>query len=32
LIADAEISFKGKGVLANAERPGIIARIFDWIF
>jgi flagellar L-ring protein precursor FlgH len=32
LIADAQITFKGKGVLANAERPGIFARIFDWIF
>jgi flagellar L-ring protein precursor FlgH len=32
LIADAEITFKGKGVLANAERPGFFARIFDWIF
>jgi flagellar L-ring protein FlgH len=31
-IADAEISFKGKGVLANTERPGFIARVFDWIF
>jgi flagellar L-ring protein FlgH len=32
VIADAEITFKGKGVLANVERPGIIARIFDWLF
>jgi flagellar L-ring protein FlgH len=32
LIADAEITFKGKGVLANTERPGFIARIFDWLF
>lgn len=32
LIGDAEISYKGKGVLANTERPGIFARIFDWIF
>jgi flagellar L-ring protein precursor FlgH len=32
LIGDAEISYKGKGVLANSERPGIFARIFDWIF
>jgi flagellar L-ring protein FlgH len=32
LIADAQITFKGKGVLANTERPGIFARIFDWIF
>ncbi|RPH95734.1 flagellar basal body L-ring protein FlgH [candidate division KSB1 bacterium] len=32
LIADAEITFKGKGVLANTERPGFFARIFDWLF
>jgi flagellar L-ring protein precursor FlgH len=32
LLADASISYKGKGILANAERPGIIARIFDWLF
>jgi flagellar L-ring protein FlgH len=32
LIADAEITFKGKGVLANSERPGFFARIFDWLF
>jgi flagellar L-ring protein precursor FlgH len=32
VIADAEIAFKGKGVLANAERPGLIARLFDWLF
>ena len=32
LIGDAEITFKGKGALANSERPGIIARVFDWLF
>lgn len=32
MIADAEITFKGKGVLGNTERPGFIARIFDWLF
>ena len=32
LIGDAEISYKGKGVLANTERPGFFARLFDWIF
>ncbi|MCC6477536.1 flagellar basal body L-ring protein FlgH [bacterium] len=32
LIGDAEISYKGKGVLANTERPGFFARIFDWLF
>jgi flagellar L-ring protein FlgH len=32
MIADAEITFKGKGVVGNCERPGIFTRIFDWIF
>jgi flagellar L-ring protein FlgH len=32
MIADAKITFKGKGVLANTERPGFFARIFDWLF
>jgi flagellar L-ring protein FlgH len=32
VIADAQITLKGKGVLANAERPGFFARLFDWIF
>lgn len=31
-ISDAQITYKGKGNLANTERPGIIARVFDWIF
>jgi flagellar L-ring protein precursor FlgH len=31
-ISDAQITFKGKGNLANAERPGIIARFMDWLF
>lgn len=32
MIADAEITIKGKGVLANTERPGFFTRIFDWLF
>ncbi|MDD5088584.1 MAG: flagellar basal body L-ring protein FlgH [bacterium] len=32
MIANAEITFKGKGVLGNTERPGFFARIFDWLF
>lgn len=32
LIADADIVFKGKGILANSSRPGFFARIFDWLF
>jgi flagellar L-ring protein precursor FlgH len=31
-LADASIEYSGKGVLASAERPGIISRIFNWIF
>jgi flagellar L-ring protein precursor FlgH len=32
LLADASITYKGKGILANSERPGIFARVFDWLF
>ncbi len=32
MLADASITYKGKGILANAERPGFISRIFDWLF
>lgn len=32
LLADASITYKGKGILANAERPGFFTRIFDWLF
>jgi flagellar L-ring protein precursor FlgH len=32
LLADASITYKGKGILANSERPGFIARVFDWLF
>ena len=31
-LADASIEYSGKGVLASAERPGIISRIFNWVF
>jgi flagellar L-ring protein precursor FlgH len=31
-LADATIDYTGQGVLANAERPGIITRVFNWIF
>ncbi len=30
-IADAEIQMEGKGVLAEAQRPGILYRILDWL-
>lgn len=32
MLADASITYKGKGILGNAERPGFFARIFDWLF
>jgi len=30
-IADAEIQMVGRGVLAEAQRPGILYRILDWL-
>lgn len=32
LIADAEISYTGKGSSNTASRPGLLARIVNWIF
>ncbi|MDP8207701.1 MAG: flagellar basal body L-ring protein FlgH [Candidatus Electryonea clarkiae] len=31
-IADAQISYKGKGEVTSAAKPGIIARMWNWIF
>jgi flagellar L-ring protein precursor FlgH len=31
-IADAQITYSGKGVGTTAQRPGILARIINWIF
>lgn len=31
-IADAQITYSGKGTVHNGERPGLIARFFNWIF
>ena len=31
-LADASIEYSGEGVLASAERPGIITRVFNWLF
>ncbi len=31
-IANAQISYKGKGMVSEAGKPGIIARIWNWIF
>lgn len=30
-IADAEVQIVGKGVLAEAQRPGILYRLLDWL-
>jgi len=32
LIANAEITYEGRGVVAAAHKPGIIRRILNWIF
>jgi len=32
LIADATITFRGKGDIEQAARPGLIARFFNWLF
>ncbi|MBD3421727.1 MAG: hypothetical protein GF398_16560 [Chitinivibrionales bacterium] len=31
-VADAEISYSGKGVVDTGRRPGLIARFLNWIF
>ena len=31
-IADAQITYSGKGVANTAQRPGVLARIINWIF
>jgi flagellar L-ring protein precursor FlgH len=31
-LADASIKYTGEGVLASAERPGFLTRIFNWLF
>jgi flagellar L-ring protein precursor FlgH len=31
-VADAQITYSGKGTVHDGERPGLIARIFNWIF
>ena len=30
-VADAEIQMEGRGVLAEAQRPGILFRFLDWL-
>ena len=31
-IADAQISYKGRGTIDTAQRPGLLARLLNWIF
>ncbi|MBK8802120.1 MAG: flagellar basal body L-ring protein FlgH [Fibrobacteres bacterium] len=31
-LADARISYSGRGTTANAQQPGPVARFFDWLF
>jgi flagellar L-ring protein FlgH len=31
-MADARIEFKGRGLLSAREKPGLLARLFHWIF
>jgi flagellar L-ring protein precursor FlgH len=31
-IADAQISYRGKGVASAGGKPGIIARVLNWLF
>lgn len=31
-VGGAEIDFVGRGVLSNAEKPGLLTRFFNWIF
>ena len=31
-IADAEIKYKGNGIVGTNNRPGVIKRVSDWIF
>lgn len=32
LVADAEISFVGTGVVGDKQKPGILTRVFNWLF
>jgi flagellar L-ring protein precursor FlgH len=31
-VADAEISYKGKGVVNSGQKPGFLAKVLNWIF
>ncbi|NMC42873.1 MAG: flagellar basal body L-ring protein FlgH [candidate division Zixibacteria bacterium] len=32
LIADAQIAYRGKGVISDGSRPGLLMRLLNWIF
>lgn len=32
LIADASITYRGRGVVDQAARPGLLSRFFNWLF
>lgn len=31
-LADAHIDFKGKGLLSSRQKPGLLGRLFHWLF
>jgi flagellar L-ring protein precursor FlgH len=31
-VADLQVTYKGKGVVSQGSRPGLIIRLFNWIF
>jgi flagellar L-ring protein precursor FlgH len=31
-IADAQISYRGKGIATSGGKPGLIARVLNWLF
>ena len=31
-ISDAELSFEGSGIINNAQKPGLLAKLFHWLF
>lgn len=31
-ISDAELSFEGSGIINNAQKPGLLSKLFHWLF
>jgi len=31
-VADVQISYQGKGVVNSGQKPGLIAKLFNWVF